>query len=102
LPIVLTEADPEGCAACSAQVHRQNAYRNGTLYPSYVAAAMKSTLELAARDQMNLQGSLTWAFEVEDQLYFARFRDLATNGVEKPVLNVFRMAGLMTGERIST
>ena len=32
LPIVLTEADPEGCAACSAQVYPQNAYRNGTPY----------------------------------------------------------------------
>jgi xylan 1,4-beta-xylosidase len=102
LPIFLTEADPEGCAACSAQVYPQNAYRNGTLYPSYVAAAMKSILELAAQNQMNLQGILTWAFEFEDQPYFAAFRDLATNGVDKPVLNVFRMAGLMVGERIST
>jgi xylan 1,4-beta-xylosidase len=102
LPVVLTEADPEGCTACSAQVYPQNAYRNGTLYASYIAAAMKSILELAARDQMNLQGILTWGFEFEDQPYFAGFRDLATNGVDKPVLNVFRMAGLMTGERVTT
>jgi xylan 1,4-beta-xylosidase len=101
LPIVLTEADPEGCAACSAQVYPQNAYRNGTLYPVYVAAAMKSMLELAAQDHMNLQGILTWAFEFEDQPYFAGFRDLATNGVDKPVLNVFRMAGLMIGDRVN-
>ncbi len=33
LPIVLSEADPEGCAACSSRVYPQNAYRNGTLYP---------------------------------------------------------------------
>ena len=31
LPIVLSESDPEGCAACSARVYPQNAYRNGTL-----------------------------------------------------------------------
>ena len=102
LPIVLSEADPEGCAACSAQVYPPNAYRNGTLYPSYVAVAMKSILQLAARDQVNLQGILSWAFEFEDQPYFAGFRDLATNGVDKPVLNVFRMAGLMTGQRVNT
>ena len=38
-------------------------------------------------------GSVTWAFEFEDQPYFAGFRDLATNGIDKPVLNVFRMLG---------
>jgi xylan 1,4-beta-xylosidase len=43
---------------------------------------------------------LTWAFEFENQPWFDGFRALATNGVDKPVLNVFRMAGLMGGERI--
>lgn len=100
LPVVLTEADPEGCAACSAQIFPQNAYRNGTLYPAYVAAAMKSVLQLAKRDRSNLEGILTWAFEFEDQPYFAGFRDLATNGIDKPVLNIFRMAGLMSGDQV--
>ena len=45
---------------------------------------------------------LTWAFEFEDQPYFDGFRTLATNGVDKPVLNVFRMAGLMRGARVQT
>ena len=44
---------------------------------------------------------LTWAFEFENQPYFDGFRTLATNGVDKPVLNLFRMAGLMQGERVS-
>ncbi|HEY8933832.1 MAG TPA: beta-xylosidase, partial [Cyclobacteriaceae bacterium] len=30
------------------------------------------------------------------------FRDLATNGVDKPVLNVFRMFGMMKGKRVAT
>ncbi len=50
---------------------------------------------------MNLQGILTWAFEFEDQPYFAGFRSLATNGIDKPVLNIFRMAGLMRGDRVT-
>jgi xylan 1,4-beta-xylosidase len=49
---------------------------------------------------MNLQGILTWAFEFEDQPFFAGFRTLATNGVDKPVLNAFRMAGLMRGDQV--
>jgi xylan 1,4-beta-xylosidase len=100
LPIVLSEADPEGCAACSARVYPQNAYRNGTLYPAYEAVALKTLIELAGRDHMNLQGILTWAFEFENQPYFDGFRTLATNGIDKPVLNVFRMAGLMRGDLV--
>jgi xylan 1,4-beta-xylosidase len=102
LPIILSEADPEGCAACSARLYPQNAYRNGPLYPTYTAAAMKGLLELADRDHVNLLGMLTWAFEFEGKPYFDGYRTLATNGVDKPVLNFFRMAGLMRGNRVAT
>jgi xylan 1,4-beta-xylosidase len=101
LPIILSEADPEGCAACSARLYPPNAYRNGPLYPSYTAAAMKGLLELADREQVNLLGMLTWAFEFEGKPYFDGYRTLATNGVDKPVLNFFRMAGLMRGNRVA-
>lgn len=100
LPVVLSESDPEGCAACSAQSYPQNAYRNGPLYASYAALALSSTLDLADRLHADIEGMLTWAFEFEDQPYFAGFRTLATNGVDKPILNLFRMLGLMGGERL--
>jgi xylan 1,4-beta-xylosidase len=100
-PIVIGESDPEGCAACSVATNPENAYRNGTMYSSYTAAQMARTYQLADRYQVNLRGTVTWAFEFEDQPYFAGFRDLATNGLDKPVLNVFRMLGQMTGERLA-
>lgn len=102
LPIVLSESDPEGCAACPARVYPQNAYRNGALYASYTAAMMKNVFELADQRHTNIEGMLTWAFEFEDQPYFDGFRTLATNGIDKPVLNVFRMAALMRGDRVKT
>jgi len=101
LPIVLSESDPEGCAACSVTTHPQNAYRNGTMYPSYTAAAVRNILDLNQKHKTNLQGMLTWAFEFEDQPYFAGFRDLATNGVDKPVLNLFRVLGMMGNQRVA-
>ena len=101
LPIVLSESDPEGCAACSARVYPQNAYRNGPLYAVYTAAMLKNILDGAVRERVNIEGMLTWAFEFEGQPYFDGFRTLATNGVDKPVLNLFRMAGLMTGNRLN-
>jgi xylan 1,4-beta-xylosidase len=100
LPIVLSEADPEGCAACSARTYPQNLYRNGTMYPSYTASAYNNLFKLADRYQANLAGMLTWAFEFENQPYFDGFRTLATNGVDKPVLNFFRMAAMMKGNRL--
>ena len=102
LPIVLSEADPEGCAACSAQQYPQNAYRNGPLYASYTAAVFDSILRVAEQSHANIAGMLTWAFEFENQPYFAGFRDLATNGIDKPILNLFRMLGMMQGERVKT
>src|SRR6201999_1518251 len=102
LPIILSEADPEGCAACSMKVNPANAYRNGPLYPTYTAAAIKGLLALQDRYKVNLISMLSWSFEFEDKEYFEGFRTLATNGVDKPVLNVFRMAGLMSGQRVGT
>jgi len=100
LPIIIGESDPEGCAACPARFYPQNAYRNGTMYSSYTAATFARKLDLAQRHKVNLLGAVTWAFEFEDQPYFEGFRDLATNGIDKPVLNVFRMFGLMGRERV--
>jgi xylan 1,4-beta-xylosidase len=100
LPIILSEYDPEGCAACSARDHPQNAYRNGSVYPTYTAASIKNILLLAQRYKTNTEGMLTWAFEFEGKDYFEGFRTLATNGIDKPVLNVFRMAGMLRGDLV--
>jgi xylan 1,4-beta-xylosidase len=102
LPIILSEADPEGCAACSMKDNPANAYRNGPLYASYTATAMKALFELQDEAKVNLIAMLSWSFEFEDKDYFEGFRTLATNGIDKPILNLFRMAGLMSGERVGT
>ena len=102
LPIVLSESDPEGCAACSARFYPQNAYRNGTVYPAYTAATLKTIYELADSEHSNITGMLTWAFEFEGQPYFDGLRTMATNGIDKPVLNLFRILGMMQGNRVKT
>jgi xylan 1,4-beta-xylosidase len=99
-PVIIGEWDPEGCAACSAKMMPQNAYRNGVLYASYTAAAYQATLDLARKYSTNLEGLVTWAFEFEGQPWFEGFRSLATNGVPKPVLNAFRMFGLLGDGRL--
>ena len=101
LPIIIGESDPEGCAACGMNTHPANAYRNGTMYSSYTAASLARIYDINDYYGTNLIGALNWAFEFENQPWFHGFRDLATNGVDKPVLNVFRMLGMMHGKRLA-
>ncbi len=97
-PIIVGESDPEGCAACQGPAL---AYRNGTMYSSYTAASFARKYDLAEKHGVNLEGALTWAFEFEDQPCFAGFRSLASNGIDKPVLNVFRMFSRMGRQRVA-
>jgi xylan 1,4-beta-xylosidase len=97
-PIVIGESDPDGCAACQGP---QLGYRNTTMYSSYTAASVAREYELADKHGVNFDAALTWAFEFEGQPYFAGFRVLATNGIDQPVLNVFRMFSRMSGQRVA-
>lgn len=101
LPIIIGECDPEGCAACGMSTNPENAYRNGTMYSSYTAASFARIYDIAKRYNVNMQGAVSWSFEFENQPWFFGFRDLATNGIDKPVLNVFRMFGMMNANRIA-
>ena len=98
-PIIIGENDPEGCAACPGP---QNAYRNGSLYSSYTAASYARIWQLARERQMTLEGALTWAFTFDGQPWFAGYRQLATNGVDLPVLDVFRMFSQLGTEQVAT
>jgi xylan 1,4-beta-xylosidase len=61
---------------------------------------MKHTLDLADRQGVNLQGVLTWAFMFDKKDYFEGFRTLSTNGIHKPVLNAFKLLGMLQGRRV--
>jgi xylan 1,4-beta-xylosidase len=93
-PIILGESDPEGCGAC---LNAQNGYRNGPLYGASVTEATMRTYELARQYGLTVEGAVTWALEFENQPLFASLRSLATNGIDKPVLNAFRLMGLLGG-----
>ncbi len=99
-PIYITEADPEGCAACPLSSNPEDAYRNSPAYGAYEIAMMKHTLELEAQVGVNLGGLLTWAFTFPGTPYFAGYRALATNGISLPVLNAFKLLGRLAGTRV--
>ena len=99
-PIVVGEADPDGCAACPANQYPADAYRNVAAYGAYEAAMMKHSLVLADSLGVNLRALLAWAWLFNGYPYFQGFRTLSTNNIHKPVLNVFKMLGKLKGNRI--
>ncbi|MBI4626059.1 MAG: hypothetical protein HY736_22915 [Verrucomicrobia bacterium] len=98
-PVIIGESDPDGCAACQGP---HLGYRNSTMYSSYTAASFARKHLLAGKHGVNFEGATTWAFEFEDQPYFAGFRAMASNGLTLPVFNVHRMMARMTGQRVET
>ncbi|HEY3755449.1 MAG TPA: beta-xylosidase [Opitutaceae bacterium] len=97
-PIVIGESDPDGCAACLGP---QLGYRPTALYACYTADCLAREMELATRHEVSLEGALTWAFEFEDQPYFSGQRVLATEGIDLPVLNVFRMYSRLGARQVA-
>jgi xylan 1,4-beta-xylosidase len=101
LPVILSESDPESCAACDATSHPENGYRLTSQYASYEAELLQGTLALAQRHHINLEGTITWAFTFPGQPIFAGLRSFTTHDIDLPLLNTFRMFGLMNGERVA-
>ena len=100
-PIYVTEADPDGCAACAVSGTPADAYRTSPAYGAYELAMMKHSLELEAEVGVRLEGLLTWAFTFPGTPYFAGYRVLATTGVDLPVLGAFKLLGRLAGTRLS-
>jgi xylan 1,4-beta-xylosidase len=97
-PIVIGECDPESCAACQGA---QYGFRTGTMYSSYTADCFAHIYDLASKRGVNIDGALTWAFEFENQALFAGFRSVATEGIDLPVLNTFRMFSKLPEQRVA-
>jgi xylan 1,4-beta-xylosidase len=95
IPIILTESDPEGCAACLGP---RSAYRNIPLYGASVTEAIMRTSQLARKYGVTVSGSVTWAFEYDDKPAFAGYRTLSTDGINKPVLNAFHLMAMLGGK----
>ncbi len=100
MPIYITEADPDGCAACPASTTPADEYRNSTAYGAYELAMMKHSIELGAETGVKLGGLLSWAFTFPGTPYFAGYRTLATNGINLPVLSAFKLLGRLAGTRL--
>ena len=90
LECVLSEADPDGWAAGGRFDNFNLNFRNTEYYASYVMAAFKNLFDLSEKLEMDIR-PLTWAFMFEGERCFEGTRSLSTQGIDKSVLNLFRM-----------
>ena len=101
VPVYVTEADPDGCAACPSSRFRYLDYRNSPAYAAYEIAMMKHSLQLADEVGVDLRALLTWAMTFPEAPYFAGYRALSTGGIALPVLNAFKLLAKLRGQSLS-
>lgn len=99
LECILSEADPDGWAAGGRFDNFNLNFRNTEYYASYVMSGYKNIADLAAELNMDIR-PLAWAFLFEGERCFEGTRTFSTQGIDKPVLNLFRLLARLGGNRV--
>ncbi len=99
LECVLSEADPDGWAAGGRYDNFNLNFRNTEYYASYTASAYKNLYDLAARLNGDIR-PLAWAFMFENERCFEGTRSFSTQGIDKAVLNLFKLYAKLGDRRV--
>lgn len=99
LECVLSEIDPDGWAAGGAWDNANLNFRNTEYYPSFVAAAFDKVSRYARQNAWDLR-LLSWAFMFVGERCFEGTRAFSTQGIDKAILNLFRMYAKMGSQEI--
>ena len=99
LECVLSEIDPDGWAAGGAWDNINLNFRNTEYYPSFVAAAFDKVSKFAKAQQWDLR-LLTWAFMFVGERCFEGTRAFSTQGIDKAILNLFRIYAKMGNQEV--
>lgn len=97
LECILSEIDPDGWAGGGAWDNINLNFRNTPYYPSFVATSFHKVTEFAQHNNWDLR-LLSWAFLFVGERCFEGTRTFSTQGIDKAILNLFRMYA-KTGDR---
>lgn len=100
LECVLTEIDPDGWAAGGMYDNINLEFRNTEYYPSFVAASFDKVSKFAKERNWDLR-LLTWAYLFVGERCFEGTRAFSTQGIDKAILNLFRMYARMGMQEVS-
>ncbi|MEO8395668.1 MAG: beta-xylosidase, partial [Chloroflexota bacterium] len=97
---ILSEIDPDGWAAGGAWDNPVLNFRNTEYYPSFVAAAFDRVARFGQQHQWDVR-PLSWAFLFVGERCFEGTRAFSTQGIDKAILNLFRIYAKMGSRQVS-
>lgn len=100
LECVMSEADPDAWAAGGRFDNFNLNFRNTEYYASFVASGYKNLYDLGERQGMDLR-PLAWAFMFEGERCFEGTRTFSTQGINKPVFNLFQLYAKLGTQRVA-
>jgi xylan 1,4-beta-xylosidase len=81
--------------------NRNYEFQNTEYYPVFQVKVMKKILDLNANEIVQVERATSWSFYFEGERFFEGTRSFQTaGGIEKPLLNAYRMLSLLGAERI--
>jgi len=102
LPCIVDECDASVPAHWGVYDNANFAYRNTEYFAVFQCKLMKKLLDLDARGGARVHQATTWSFYFEGERFFEGTRSLFTAaGIEKPVLNAYRMLGRLGDTRLA-
>lgn len=90
LECILSEIDPDGWAAGGQYDNINLNFRNTPYYPSFVATSFHKVSEFGIQNNWDVR-LLSWAFMFVGERCFEGTRTFSTQGIDKAILNLFRM-----------
>ena len=99
LECILSEIDPDGWAAGGAWDNANLNFRNTEYYPSFVAASFDKVSRFARQEKWDLR-LLSWAFMFVGERCFEGTRAFSTQGIDKAILNLYRMYAHMGDQEV--
>jgi xylan 1,4-beta-xylosidase len=96
---IISEADPDAWAAGGRYDNFNLNFRNTEYYASWVASTYYNLQELAAKQGVDMR-PLAWAFEFEHERLFEGTRAFDTHGIDKALMNLFRLYAKLGDERV--
>lgn len=101
LPVIVDECDAAVPAHFGRYDNRNYSFQNTEYYSVFQAKLMKKILDLNATETAQVAYATSWSFYFEAERYFEGTRSFMTaGGVEKPLLNAYRMLTLLGAERL--
>lgn len=102
LPALVDECDAGVPAHFSVYDNANFRFQNTEYYPVFQAKLMKKLLDLNDAEESKVRTATSWSFYFEGERYFEGTRAFLTaGGVEKPLLNAYRMLAQLGATRVS-